>query len=132
MGYTMQRRYGIRGPSYLWQQLLSGKFSHWSCRDSGILHFKNQPELREHNLLEGLTTIPESWFTGCTGLVSLNIPAHIISIGKGSFKGCTSIRSINFSDAPERLTLGYSWMSFDSLTDPSGKMPDWFRPVCKC
>ncbi len=79
--------------------------------------FKNQSELRELNFLEGFTTITESAFTGCTGLVSLNIPASMVSIGNEAFKGCTSIRSINFCDGPERLSIGSSWMSFDSLTD---------------
>ena len=42
----------------------------------------------------GVTSIGEDAFNGCSSLASVNIPASVTSIGNGSFSGCTSLRSV--------------------------------------
>ena len=41
-----------------------------------------------------LTSIPNSCFSGCSSLKSVNIP-HVTDIGPGSFKGCSILEEIN-------------------------------------
>ena len=43
---------------------------------------------------EGVTSIGESAFRGCTGLTSIVIPSSVTSIGNGAFSNCTGLTSI--------------------------------------
>lgn len=43
---------------------------------------------------QGYTRIPDSAFSGCTGLKSVTIPDSIVSIGSNAFKDCTGLKTI--------------------------------------
>ena len=46
---------------------------------------------------DGVTSIGDSAFEGCTGLTSVTIPDSVTSIGWHAFPGCTSLTSINYT-----------------------------------
>ena len=50
---------------------------------------------------EGVTSIGNHAFSGCSGLTSINIPEGVTSIGYGAFEGCSGLTSINI---PEGVT----------------------------
>ena len=45
-------------------------------------------------LAEGVTTVPDGLFAGCTNLASVTIPRGVTGIGSSAFKGCTAIREV--------------------------------------
>ncbi len=47
---------------------------------------------------EGVTSIGNSAFDGCTGLASITIPKSVTSIGNGVFRNCTNLTSIIVED----------------------------------
>ncbi len=49
----------------------------------------------EITLSNGVTTIEDYAFSGCTGIKTLYLPSSITKIGKGSFSGCSGICEIN-------------------------------------
>lgn len=71
---------------------------------------------------DGVTSIGDSAFEGCTSITGLNIPASVTSIGSDAFNRCVSIKSINL---PNYLTsIGESAFSYctglTSITIPNG------------
>ena len=47
---------------------------------------------------QGITSIGEYAFEGCSGLTSLTLPAGITKIGSEAFKGCSGLTSLNLPD----------------------------------
>ena len=45
-------------------------------------------------LADGVTTVPDGFFAGCTNLASVTIPASVTGIGSSAFLGCTGIRAV--------------------------------------
>ena len=50
---------------------------------------------------DGVTSIGERAFSGCSGLTDINIPASVTSIGKGAFMNCSGLKSCTI---PEGVT----------------------------
>ncbi len=48
---------------------------------------------------EGITTIKNSAFLGCTGLTSVTIPEGVTSIGVCAFSGCTGLTSVTIPNS---------------------------------
>ena len=67
-------------------------------------------------LPEGMTTIGDSAFSGCSSLTSINIPNSVTAIGSSAFRGCSSLSSINI---PNSVTSIHSYAFYDcsSLTN---------------
>lgn len=73
------------------------------------------------NLPDGLTTIGNYAFAGCSHITSLTIPANVTSIGEFAFIGCTGLTTLTVSSP--KTVIGYSAFyscsSLSSLTIPS-------------
>jgi len=70
--------------------------------ESGVLYNKTKTNLLQApegisgtvTIPEGVTTISDEAFSGCTGITSITIPADVTEIGSSAFSGCTSLASI--------------------------------------
>ena len=50
------------------------------------------------NIPEGVTSIGQNAFRGCSGLTAINIPNSVTSISAGAFYGCAALTSITIPD----------------------------------
>ena len=65
---------------------------------------------------EGVTSIGDGAFDGCSGLTSMDIPSSVISIGAFAFSECTVLTDINFGGTQEQwnaITKDDDW-DFDT------------------
>ena len=56
-------------------------------------------EIKSVTIKDGVTSIGEWAFDGCTGLTSITIPNSVTSIGDGTFYGCTGLTSITIPNS---------------------------------
>ena len=56
-------------------------------------------DIKSVSLPDGLTSIGEVAFYGCTSLSSVTIPDSVTSIGSSAFYGCTSLTSVTIPDS---------------------------------
>lgn len=68
------------------------------------------------SLPQGLEAIGESAFGKCTGLITLEIPATIKSIGTKAFEGCNKIEDIVIAERGENNTLSIGSEAFKDLS----------------
>ena len=69
---------------------------------------------------EGVTSIGNYAFDGCTSLTSITIPDSVTSIGQYAFRNCTA--NVVWGDAPAITTLGQ--YAFYGYSGPSITIPD--------
>ena len=71
---------------------------------------------------EGVTSIGNSAFAYCRGLISITIPDSVTSIGEWAFDGCTSLPSITISSSVTSIEFGTfkDCSSLTSITIPDG------------
>ena len=69
----------------------------------------------------GVTSIDESAFSGCTGLTSIDFPNSLTSIGDRAFWGCSSLRSITIPEGVAQIGIAafYGCSSLTSITIPA-------------
>ena len=88
----------------------------------GVLNSFAPYGLTEYSIPEGVTSIGEAAFIGCSSLESISIPDSVTSIGDYAFKGCSSLESVTLPDSVtsigEAAFLGCS--SLASITIPDG------------
>ena len=53
----------------------------------------------EVTIPDGVTSIGDGVFSGCSGITSVTIPDSVTSIGNGAFAGCTGLTSVSLPDA---------------------------------
>ena len=77
--------------------------------DIGNFAFSGCTSLVSINIPNSVTRIGDSAFSGCTSLASIDIPNSVTDIGNFAFSGCTSLASI---DIPNSVTsIGFSAFS---------------------
>ena len=89
--------------------------------DNNVLYIGNhlikaKTELSgNYKIKDGVKTIADSAFDGCTSLTSVTIPDSVTGIGDFAFDGCTSLKSITISDSV--ISIGESAFNYcTSLT----------------
>jgi hypothetical protein len=95
----------------------------------GVLFDKSQTVLirypggkaGSYTVPDGITTIGEWAFDGCTHLTSVTIPDSITSIGNSAFGECTSVTSVTIGTNVTRIGNGafYDCISLTSITLPN-------------
>ena len=80
----------------------------------------------------GVTSISNYAFDGCTGLTSVTIPDSVTSIGNNAFRDCSSLTSVTFENttgwyytSSSTATSG-TLLSSSSLSNPS-TAAEWLR-----
>ncbi len=68
--------------------------------------------IRKIVLYNGLTSIGENMFGGCTNLTSVIIPKSVTAIGQCAFDGCSGLTSITIPDT----VVSVGWSVFDDCT----------------
>jgi len=58
---------------------------------------KYQNDIKEVNIINGVTSIGYEAFYGCQSLTSITIPSSVTSIGAWAFSHCTSLASVNIA-----------------------------------
>jgi hypothetical protein len=78
-------------------------------------------DIKSVSLPDGLTSIGNNAFFGCTSLTSVTIPDSVTSIGNNAFRGCTSLSSVTIPDSVTSIE-NYAFSGCTSLT--SVTIPD--------
>ena len=98
---------------------------------SGIM-----PEGTSLVLKDGTLSISRAAFSGCSGLVAINIPEGVTNIGASAFTNCTSLQSITIPKSIVSMGEGFSSSAFygcTALKDVTILCPNvgymWFREV---
>lgn len=73
----------------------------------------------------GVTTIGDYAFLGCNNasLTSITIPASVTSIGQEAFEDCTNLATVTFASGSQLTTIGgaaFNSTSLESITIPAG------------
>ena len=71
---------------------------------------------------EGITSIGNYVFSGCSGLTSITIPEGVTSIGSSAFDGCSSLTSVTIPDSVTSIgsSAFYNCYDLTSVTIPDG------------
>ena len=80
------------------------------------------PNLQTITIPEGVTSIGDSAFKGCTGLTSITIPEGVTSIGNYAFQNCSSLTSITIPNSVTSIgsSAFQNCTSLTSITIPEG------------
>lgn len=70
---------------------------------------------------DGVTSIGEDAFRGCSGITSITIPDSVTSIGKGAFNGCSGLKSVTIPDSVKSIG-GWAFLRCTGLS--SIEIPD--------
>lgn len=76
-------------------------FGSWSSSPTGDSHnlYINNVEVKDLVIPNGVTSIGEGAFYGCSGLISVTIPNSVTSIGYRAFAGCSGLTSITIPNS---------------------------------
>ena len=72
--------------------------------------FQNCLNLKEVVFEDGFscTSLGNSWFSGCTSIVSFTVPSSVTKIGSNFFKGCTSLNEVRMENV---TSFGQYWLA---------------------
>lgn len=92
--------------------------------EDGIVYNKDKTQIfkclnkniEEFNCKEGITSINNNAFEGCTKLSKVTLPNTVKKIGYRAFSGCESLSEISLSDSLEYINMG-AFINCKSLTE---------------
>jgi hypothetical protein len=101
---------------------------------SGVESFRNNKELTEVTFAEGVTTIGEGAFAGCSSLAAITIPDGVTTIGFLAFYGCSSLTAITIPDSVTTIRNGTFWgcSSLTAITIPDSVTAIGYAAFNKC
>ena len=78
-------------------------------------------KVKKYTIPDGITSIVDNAFNGCSSLQSINIPESVTSIGNNAFQNCSSLQSINIPSGVTSIgnNAFYGCSSLQSITIPS-------------
>lgn len=84
-----------------------------SAFDSSIeMHYIYKgEEITDLVIPEGVTSIGDYVFAGCSSMTSITIPSSVTSIGKDVFDGCTNLKSVYISDLSAWCSINIHFLS---------------------
>ena len=96
---------------------------------NGVLYNKDKTTImcypagkkdKNYKILDGVTKIGTSAFSGCSSLTSITIPDSVTEIGMSAFSGCSSLTGITIPDSVTRIDMSTfrGCSSFTSITIP--------------
>ena len=79
-------------------------------------------QVRTYILGNAITSIGNSVFSGCSGLVSINLPDNLINIGDNAFYNCSQLSSLNIPNSVTNIgsSAFYGCSSLKSINIPGG------------
>ena len=83
--------------------------------------YSQRYDIKTVQILDGVTTIANYAFSGCSSLTSVNIPNSVTTIGYWAFDGCSSLTSVNIPNSVTTIRE-YAFGFCSSLT--SVNIPD--------
>ena len=86
-------------------------FEYFECSEQ----FTNNTKLRSVTFPEGITSIPDNLFLGCTSLTTVNLPESIEYIGQYAFRNCSSLSYIYIPQGIEDI----GFLAFDGTAIPN-------------
>ena len=97
----------------------NGAMSNYSYNGAPWKSYK--ANIKTITIVEGVTTIGNSAFEGCSGLTSITIPESVNRIGISAFSGCTGLTSITIPECITSIESGtfYNCRSLTSVAIPS-------------
>ena len=104
---------------------------------NGVLYNNDKTELicypagkkdKDYNIIDGVTSIYQEAFSGCTNLKSVTIPGSLTSIGSMDFYLCTSLTSITIPDSV--TSIGYLALGYYYVGNNEYKKLDGFKIYC--
>ena len=67
------------------------------------IYLGDKTERKSIQIPDGVTSIGDCAFEGCTGLTSIQIPDSVTRMGDWAFEGCTGLKSVQISDNVTRI-----------------------------
>ena len=98
-----------------------GEMAGWSGVSKEIPWYDYRSSISTVTIGNGVTSIGDHAFYGCTGLKNVTIPNSVISIGAYAFAGCTDLAEVTIPDSVTSIG-GYAFYGCTSLTTVS--IPD--------
>ena len=100
----------LTGCSNLATITVDGGNTHYDSRNScnAIIDKSNNTLLagcKSTTIPDGVTTIDDRVFWGCSGLTSIEIPASVTNIGFSAFANCTNLASVTFAAGSQLETI---------------------------
>ena len=100
--------------------IVGNNYDSYSSASSIASYFGNQ--VRTYILGNAITSIGNSVFSGCSGLVSINLPDNLINIGDNAFYNCSQLSSLNIPNSVTNIgsSAFYGCSSLKSINIPGG------------
>ena len=102
---------------------ISGTGDMYNYNDYSYYSYSTYSEIIKNVIvMDGVTSIGDSAFEGCSSITSITIPSSVTSIGWYAFDGCSSITSITIPNSVTSIETGVfrDCSSLKSITIPNG------------